>query len=46
MPWSIPIRGRLEEQVIESAVLQGNLPGDPTRRPLWVYLPPAYATRA
>jgi hypothetical protein len=44
MPWSIPIRGRLEEQVIESAVLQGNLPGDPTRRPLWVYLPPAYAT--
>ena len=41
-PWSIPIRGRLYEAQIESAVLAGNRPGDPTTRPLWVYLPPAY----
>ncbi len=41
-PWSAPFRGRLEEHRFESAVLRGNLPGDPTERPLWVYLPPAY----
>ncbi len=27
----------------ESRCLAGNLPGDPTRRNLWVYLPPGYA---
>ncbi len=41
-PWSIPFRGRLEEHVFESTVLRGNPLGDPSDRPLWVYLPPAY----
>ena len=43
-PWSTPFRGRLEEHVFESAVLRGNPLGDPSDRPLWVYLPPAYDT--
>jgi hypothetical protein len=43
-PWGHEFRGRLEEHVIDSAVLCGNPLGDPTDRPLWVYLPPAYAT--
>jgi S-formylglutathione hydrolase FrmB len=41
-PWSRPRLGRLDESVIESRVLRGNLPGDPADRPVWVYLPPAY----
>jgi S-formylglutathione hydrolase FrmB len=41
-PWSTEPRGRFEEHTFESSVLRGNLPGDPTWRPLWVYLPPAY----
>jgi Putative esterase len=40
-PWSIALRGQLDEHVFESTVLRGNLPGDPSSRPLWVYLPPA-----
>jgi S-formylglutathione hydrolase FrmB len=41
-PWSRTFRGRFEEQLIESEVLQGNPLGDPAQRPLWVYLPPSY----
>jgi Putative esterase len=43
-PWSAPVRGELVEHVFESQVLRGNRPGDPSTRPLWVYLPPAYRT--
>jgi S-formylglutathione hydrolase FrmB len=34
--------GRFEDAVVESAALVGNPLGDPTRRPLIVYLPPGY----
>ena len=43
-PWSAPVRGQLEEHLLESQVLRANRPGDPSTRPLWVYLPPAYGT--
>jgi S-formylglutathione hydrolase FrmB len=36
------LAGRVEMPYIESRVLQGNLPGDPTERMLPVYLPPGY----
>ena len=39
-PWSRELAGRLDEHWIESAALAGNALGDPTRRPLWVYVPP------
>src|SRR5207249_5364279 len=35
--------GQLDELEIESELLRGNPLGDPHVRPLWVYLPPAYA---
>jgi S-formylglutathione hydrolase FrmB len=41
-PWSFTPRGRFEELEFESEVLAGNPLGDPTVRPLWVYLPPGY----
>jgi S-formylglutathione hydrolase FrmB len=41
-PWSYELKGRLEEHWIDSAALVGNPLGDPSRRPLWVYLPPGY----
>jgi S-formylglutathione hydrolase FrmB len=41
-PWSRTFTGRLEETEIESSVLEGNPLGDPTVRPLLVYLPPGY----
>ena len=41
-PWSFTLRGRYEEHVFRSAVLQNNPLGDPAERPLWVYLPPGY----
>jgi Putative esterase len=43
-PWGHEFRGALEEHVIQSDVLRGNPLGDPTERPLRVYLPPAYAS--
>jgi hypothetical protein len=43
-PWGRAFRGRLEEHVFESTVLRDNPLGDPSERPLWVYLPPAYDT--
>jgi putative esterase len=41
-PWGSEFRGRVEEHEFESEVLRDNPLGDPHRRPLWVYLPPAY----
>jgi Putative esterase len=41
-PWSIEMRGTFEEVTFESVVLKGNPLGDPSQRPLWVYLPPGY----
>ncbi len=45
-PWSRELEGRLEEAVIESEVLKGNPLGDPSSRPIWVYVPPGYDARA
>jgi hypothetical protein len=42
LPWSSPLRGRFDEVEFESEALKGNPLGDPTSRPLWVYLPPSY----
>jgi hypothetical protein len=42
-PWRVDFRGRFEEQTVRSRVLEGNPLGDPSERPLWVYLPPAVA---
>lgn len=42
LPWSIDLKGRFDEITFESAALKGNPLGDPSRRPLWVYLPPGY----
>ena len=39
-PWRRPLRGRVDELVIESAALRDNRLGDPPVRPLWVYTPP------
>jgi hypothetical protein len=39
-PWRVEFRGRFEEQTVHSRVLEGNPLGDPSERPLWVYLPP------
>jgi S-formylglutathione hydrolase FrmB len=39
-PWSKQLAGRLDELEIDSAALAGNPLGDPSRRPLWVYVPP------
>jgi len=41
-PWGGPLHGRIESVVVHSEALQGNALGDPSDRPLWVYLPPAY----
>jgi S-formylglutathione hydrolase FrmB len=41
-PWSINYRGRYEEVTFESQVLKDNPLGDPSTRPLWIYLPPDY----
>ena len=41
-PWSAEPAGRFEETTFESEALRGNPLGDPTERPLWVYVPPGY----
>jgi S-formylglutathione hydrolase FrmB len=41
-PWSRPTAGRIDQQWLESDALRDNPLGDPSRRPLWVYLPPGY----
>ena len=43
LPWSAHVHGKYEEVVFESEALKGNPLGDPSERPLWVYLPPGYA---
>src|SRR4029077_16540303 len=40
--WQQHFAGRLTEHVFESRVLAGNPLGDPTARPLYVYVPPGY----
>lgn len=44
LPWSTELAGRLDEHVVDSALLRDNPLGDPHQRPLWVYLPPGYDT--
>jgi len=41
-PWSVQPAGRFDELTLASEALQGNPLGDPSERPLWVYLPPGY----
>jgi len=41
-PWSFEPAGRFDETIFESEALRGNPLGDPSARPLWVYLPPGY----
>ncbi len=45
-PWSIEWAGRFDEIEFDSDALKGNALGDPYRRPLWIYLPPAYDAEA
>ena len=42
LPWSGPLAGQMHEHVVASRALEGNPLGDPTERPLWVYVPPGY----
>jgi len=42
LPWDAPLNGRLDREVIDSVLLRGNPLGDPSERPLWVYVPPGY----
>jgi S-formylglutathione hydrolase FrmB len=42
LPWRAELAGRIDEGVIDSALLRGNPLGDPHERPVWVYLPPGY----
>src|SRR5689334_269384 len=41
-PWGAASQGRLDRLSFESTVLGDNPLGDPSVRPLWVYLPPGY----
>jgi len=41
-PWRSEPAGRLDELEIHSEALAGNPLGDPSVRPLWVYVPPGY----
>jgi hypothetical protein len=42
LPWPAQLAGRIDEHLIDSELLRGNVLGDPARRPLWVYAPPGY----
>lgn len=42
LPWSAEFAGRIDEEVITSALLRGNPLGDPCERPVLVYVPPGY----
>jgi len=42
LPWSGSLAGRIDEQVISSELLRANPLGDPSDRPLLVYLPPGF----
>jgi S-formylglutathione hydrolase FrmB len=39
-PWERALAGRVDEFVVESEILADNPLGDPTARPLYVYVPP------
>jgi S-formylglutathione hydrolase FrmB len=41
-PWSVEPAGRYDELLLASAALRDNRLGDPSMRPLWVYVPPGY----
>ena len=41
-PWGREPAGRFDEHLFSSDALRGNPLGDPTDRPLWVYVPPGY----
>ena len=41
-PWSFDLHGRFEEHTIASEALRDNPLGDPSDRPMWVYVPPGY----
>jgi enterochelin esterase-like enzyme len=41
-PWSTEFAGRIEEHVVSSQALKDNSLGDPSERPLYVYVPPGY----
>ena len=43
LPWDVELAGSLEREQIDSLALRGNHLGDPSTRPIWVYLPPSYA---
>ena len=42
LPWSSDLSGRIEQSVVDSALLRDNPLGDPHERPILVYLPPGY----
>jgi S-formylglutathione hydrolase FrmB len=42
-PYGGELQGRFDQIVVESEILKSNPLGDPTRRPLYVYLPPGAA---
>ena len=42
LPWFADLAGRLDEHVFDSTLLRDNPLGDPSHRPLWVYVPPGY----
>src|SRR5690348_9036347 len=41
-PWQSEVNGRFENHWLKSEALRGNPLGDPTDRPVVVYLPPGY----
>jgi S-formylglutathione hydrolase FrmB len=42
LPWERELAGRIDHLTVSSAALTDNPLGDPTDRPLWVYVPPGY----
>jgi hypothetical protein len=46
LPWQGDLAGRIDEHVLVSTALGGNPLGDPSERPLWVYVPPGYDSDA
>src|SRR3954464_3367584 len=42
LPWESDLAGRLDRAVVESSLLRDNPLGDPSTRPIWVYVPPGY----
>ncbi len=41
-PWGHRWAGRLDELILDSEALAGNVLNDPHRRPIYVYMPPGY----